>query len=278
MNIKDPSKSNISGTLSSMQETGVDYPTLIYDGPFSDSVLNKEAVGLTGEEWNIEQVSNMLEEVFKDYIFKRIDYKEESTCKIATFNFNMTLENGHEFYLQVAKKGGVILNISSYQKSTKDNLDLEACNKKAEEFAEMLEFENMKAVWSTKINNIAYINLTTVVNDTVIYPEMIKVKISAENGEIIGWEALTYAYNKKDRTTLRPTITASQARKNVSNRLVIEEGRKTLIPLEYNRELLCYEFRCTYNNYTYYVYINADTGIEENVLRVVSTLDGDLLM
>lgn len=275
---KDLSNSSISGAFSSMQETGVDYPTLIYDGPFSDSVINKKVLGLTDEEYNLEQVNNKLEEVFKNYNVKRIDYKDETKGKIETYNFNMTLENSHEYYLQVTKKGGLIIQLNSYQKSLKDNLSLEDCEQKAEEFAKMMELENMKAVWSTKINNVAYVNLTTFVDNTIIYPEMIKVKISTENGEVIGWDAQTYAYNKSERTNTKATITASEARQKVSNKLVIETEKKTLIPLDFNREVLCYEFKCSYNNYTYYVYINAKTGEEENVLRVVGTLDGDLLM
>lgn len=275
---KDLSNSSISGAFSSMQKTGVDYPTLIYDGPFSDSVINKKVLGLKDEEYNLEQVNNKLEEVFKNYNVKRIDYKDETKGKIETYNFNMTLENAHEYYLQVTKKGGLIIQLNSYQKSLKDNLSLEDCEQKAEEFAKMLELENMKAVWSTKINNVAYVNLTTFVDNTIIYPEMIKVKISTENGEVIGWDAQTYAYNKSERTNTKATITASEARQKVSNKLVIETEKKTLIPLDFNREVLCYEFKCSYNNYTYYVYINAKTGEEENVLRVVGTLDGDLLM
>lgn len=274
-NLKD---GQINTTFTSMQETGIEYPTLIYDGPFSESVTNPEIKGLTGEDWNLEQVSNMLEEVFKDYNIKRIDYKDETQGVIATYNFNMTQEDGDEYYLQVAKKGGIILTISSYQKSTKDNYELLECEEKAEEFAKMLELENMKAVWSTKLNNVAYVNLTTIVNDTIIYPEMIKVKISCESGEIIGWEARSYAYNKEDRTDLKPTQTASKAREKVSKLLTIETEKKALIPLEFNKQILCYEFKCTYNNYIYYVYINADTLVEENVLRVIDTLDGNLIM
>lgn len=274
-NLKD---GQINTTFTSMQETGLDYPTLIYDGPFSDSVMNPEIKGLTGEELNLEQVSNMLEELFKNYDVKRIDYKDETQGSITTYNFNMTLNNNHEFYLQVAKKGGVIISISSYQQSVNDNLDLETCEQKAEEFAEMLELENMKAVWSTKLNNVAYVNLTTVVNDTIIYPEMIKVKISCDSGEIIGWEARSYAYNKEDRSDLKPTKTASSAREKVSKLLSIETEKKALIPLEFNKQVLCYEFKCTYNNYIYYVYINANTLQEENVLRVIDTLDGSLMM
>ncbi len=275
VNLKD---SSFNATFTSMQETGIDYPTLIYDGPFSDSVINKEVKGLSGEEYKLDQVSHELQELFKDYDVKRIDFKEESTGKIATYNFNMTLNNGHEYYLQVAKKGGLIITISSFQKTVNDNFSLEDCEQKAEEFAKMLEIDDVKAVWSTKINNCAYVNLCTIKNDTIIYPEMIKVKISCDSGEIIGWEARTYAYNKTERTNTSPTKTASQARDKVSKLLTIETEKKALIPLEFNKEVLCYEFKCTYNDYVYYVYINADTLQEENVLRVIDTLDGKLMM
>ena len=275
INLKD---SSFKSTFTSMQETGLNYPTLIYDGPFSDSIINKEVKGLVGEEYQLDQVSHELQELFKEYNVKRIDFKEESQGKIATYNFNMTLENGHEYYLQVAKKGGLVITISSYQKSVNDNYKLSDCETKAEEFAKMLEIENMKAVWSTKINNVCYVNLCTIVNDTIIYPEMIKVKISCDSGEIIGWEARTYAYNKMDRTNLKVTKTASEAREKVSKLLTIETEKKALIPLDYTREVLCYEFKCIYNDYVYYVYINAETLVEENVLRVISTLDGNLMM
>ncbi|MBE5746296.1 MAG: hypothetical protein E7359_03310 [Clostridiales bacterium] len=274
-NLKD---GQINTTFTSMQETGLEYPTLIYDGPFSDSVMYPEIKGLTKEEWNLEQVSNMLEELFKDYDVKRIDYKDETQGTISTFNFNMTLNNGHEYYLQVAKRGGIILTISSYQKSTADNLELTECEQKAEDFAKMLELENIKAVWSTKLNNIAYINLCTVINDTIVYPEMIKVKISCETGEIMGWEARSYAYNKEERNNTMPSQTASSAREKISKLLTIETEKKAIIPLEYNKQILCYEFKCTYNNYIYYVYINADTLKQENILRVIDTLDGNLMM
>lgn len=268
----------INSTFISMQETGIDYPTLIYDGPFSDSVMNQKVEGLYGEELNIEQVSNMLEEVFKDYNVKRIDYKEETSGAVATYNFNLTLNNGHEYYLQVAKKGGLIITMSGYQQSVNDNFSLTECETKAEEFANMLELKDMKAVWSTKINNVAYVNLCTVVNDTIIYPEMIKVKVSCDSGEILGWEARSYAYNKKDRTNLKPSETLSKAREKVSSLLTIKTEKKALIPLEFNKEILCYEFMCEYNNYTYYVYIDANTLQEVNVLRIIDTLDGNLIM
>ena len=58
----------------------------------------------------------------------------------------------------------------------------------------------------------------------------------------------------------------------------IGQGRLSLSPLDFNREVLCWEFECQRDNATYYIYINAETGIEENILKVVETNDGSKLM
>ena len=52
-------------------------------------------------------------------------------------------------FVQVAKRDGFVLTISSYASSDKDEISLTDCEKKAEEFAQKLGLD-LKAVWSTK--------------------------------------------------------------------------------------------------------------------------------
>lgn len=48
----------------------------------------------------------------------------------------------------------------------------------------------------------------------------------------------------------------------------VGEGRLTLIPLRETQEVLAYEFEC-HQNGTYYIYIDARTGDECNILYVI---------
>jgi len=64
----------------------------------------------------------------------------------------------------------------------------------------------------------------------------------------------------------------------VPSGFVVEMSRLCLAPIEYGEEKLCYEYKCLENDITYYIYINAQNGVTENILRVVETNDGSKLM
>lgn len=274
-NVAD-NKNSFNEMFSNMQAEGVDYPTLIYDGPFSESQVKKEVKGLSGDEISKEQAQEKLEQIFENKKYSNLEFAGETNGIFQTYNFSFLDEENKEFYVQIAKKGGFLLTISSYISSDKDVLDLTECEKKAEEFATKLGLE-VQAVWSTKVTGVAYINLTPVIDGIIIYPDMIKVKVSCDSGEILGWEAQSYAYNHVERT-LSKEISESTARSKLSSSLEIETQKLALIPIQYGEETVCYEYKCNLNNSTYYVYINAKTGEEEQILKVISTTNGNLLM
>ena len=84
--------------------------------------------------------------------------------------------------------------------------------------------------------------------------------------------------NHTNRDDLSASISENAARSKVNSNLQIESQKLALIPKEYGKETLCYEYKCTLDNSTYYIYINANTGEEEDVLKVIETTDGSLLM
>ena len=269
-------KSSFDEMFSNMQAEGVDYPTLIYDGPFSESQVKKDVKGLTGEEFTKEQAQAKLEKIFENKKYSNLEYVGETNGIFQTYNFTFLDEEKKEFYVQIAKKGGFLLTVSSYISSDKDSLELTECEQKAEEFAQNLGLD-VHSVWSTKVTGVAYINLTPIIDGIIIYPDMIKVKVSCDTGEILGWEAQSYAYNHVERS-LSKEISESSARSKLSSILEIETQKLALIPIQYGEETVCYEYKCVLNNSIYYVYINAKTGEEEQILKVISTTNGNLLM
>ena len=52
----------------------------------------------------------------------------------------------------------------------------------------------------------------------------------------------------------------------------------TLIPDEALREKLCYEVDARLNSDRYFIYINAENGNEERILKVVETDKGTMTM
>jgi germination protein YpeB len=107
----------------------------------------------------------------------------------------------------------------------------------------------------------------------VYYPDLIKVKISLTDGNLLGWEANSYLQNHISREITMPSITQDQALKKVSPRLSVHSIRLALIPKDWGEEVLTYEFYASYGDNLYIVYINAESGYEENILMVLNTPD-----
>lgn len=269
-------ESKFDSMFSNTSSSGTEYPTLIYDGPFSDSIKTKEPLGITGEEISQEQAEEIVRNAFKQYNIKSLTLSGMVDGKIPAYSFAFQTKN-RSYYVQISKKGGLVLSVSSYGNLSKGQLELSDAMSEAENFAKNMGLSDMKSVWSTELNGVAYVNLTPVINEVIVYPDMIKAKVSLDTGSIIGWEARSYAYNHTERKDYQFVKSESTARKMVNTQLNILSVNKCIIPQDYGEEQLCYEYKCTYNNYTYYVYISGKTGQEIQTLRVVKTSNGDLL-
>lgn len=126
-------------------------------------------------------------------------------------------------------------------------------------------------------NNIVYINLAPIINHVIYYPDLVKVKVDKCAG-VIALEGKNYWYNHIARDLDNINVTFDKAQNNLSKALTVNERNYALIPNKYSGETLTYEFVCTWKDYTYYVYIDVSTGEEVNIMRVIKTTSGDLII
>lgn len=274
----DGDYNNLTSDMSAMNGEDIEYPTMIYDGPFSDSQVNKEVKGLNFGEVSMETAKSNLGKVLTGVNMDNFDFQGESKGHFTTYDFSYEDENGAYTFAQVTKKGGKLLTLSSQNIYKTKKLELENAEKIALDFAKKADISNMKVVWSDVIGDDAFINLAPVIDGVIIYPDLVKVKVDLTRGNVLGFEASSYYMNHVDRKIMPTRITQSVAKAKLYSGLKVKDTRLALIPLEYDKEVLCYEFICTMNGNTYYVYINAVNGAEENILKVIQTDNGNLLL
>lgn len=272
----DGELSSFGGGLINLNDNE-EVPSLIYDGPFSDSVINKEIKGLENKIYSEEEVREILKNNFKFFDSFTIEYVGDTVGKFATFNYNV-YNSDLSLYVQMTKRGAFLLSANSYGESTSQNsLTIDSCKTLAHNFASLMGIDNMYPVWTLKTGDIVYVNLAPIVNHTIYYPDLIKVKIDIGAGFVVGWEASNYAYNHISRESFQSKISFDDASKLLSPSLTVVERNYCIIPNEYVGESYAYEFICKWNDYTYYVYLDANTGEELNIMRVINTSSGDLL-
>jgi germination protein YpeB len=136
----------------------------------------------------------------------------------------------------------------------------------------------MTAVWVTNSNSTVYINYAYEKDDVIYYPDLIKIKIAADTGFLLGIEGANYIYNHTGERAIPDNIqSVDSARAKISSKLIIESEKLTVIPTEWNTEILAYEFSGTYKDGQYFIYITADTLQEIKVMKVIESDGGKLI-
>lgn len=264
--------------LNELQELSVEYPELIYDGPFSDGRDNREIKGLSGRSITEAEAVDIFRETFADYNPQNVYYTGKSTGNIAAFGVQGEIK-GDTVYAQITETGGKLVMFSYSGSCGAVNYDGDAATEKALDFIEKTGVNGMKPVWINLSNNVYTINFAPEINGAIIYPDLIKVRVCAETGMIIGLEATSYYYNHTERTVASPALTKSEARTKVSEDISVETARLAIVPIGENTETLCYEFSGTLDGETYYIYIDALTGRQVEMFKVISSEEeGSLLM
>ena len=69
-----------------------------------------------------------------------------------------------------------------------------------------------------------------------------------------------------------------KAKEVLNKKLEIKSEGLAFIPTEYKTEILCWEFKGNVAGTDFLVYINAETGKEEDILTIVNTPNGTLTM
>ena len=277
-NLLDGDYNNFTLKIQGIKGSDVEYPTMIYDGPFADGQLNKDPKGLSGNLVSVDYAKQVIKKQYKQIEDKDIVYKTETVGRFNTFDFEVKLDDNTMLYVQITKTAGKILTISGYGDSNAKEMTLSDAIAKARTIANEQTGVTFDCVWSDVVSGDAYINLAPVEKGIVIYPDLIKVKIDLASGEMIGYSSSSFYTNHTKRNLTSATYEKASADAKIPSGYTVEMSRLCLAPIEYGEEVLCYEYKCLKDDVTYYIYINANNGTTENILRVVQTNDGSKLM
>lgn len=272
----DEGVTQFSNSIGDLTATEVDYPTMIFDGPFSDALENKQIKGLVAEEITKEEALDYLQNVvYKDENVK-IEYVNETLGDFVTFDFKI-IDEDMEFMAQVTKRQGVLLTLVGYAESGEPTISSEKAQELAEAFASKVGFGNLTTVWLEVKENVAYINLAPTQDSVVLYPDLVKVKVDMFAQRVIGFEAKNYAFNHIERK-FTTTITLEEAEQKLGFDYVVLNTRKAIIALDNDIEVAVYEFACERIGGLFYYYVDANTGNIVQILKVVDSNGVPLLI
>lgn len=269
-------------TFESIDKGFEEMPTLIYDGPFSEHMENRKALGLKGnkvdENQAIQSLGNFLGQ---DNIRNIQKLADNNNGIINTINFKMELDGKKEDSVaeaDVSVMGGHVIWYLYNRGVGSPGIDINKAKEIGKNFLKSRGYPNMRDTYYLQNDGVATINYAYTENDITYYPDLIKVKVALDNGEVVGFEAKGFFMNHTQRDFDTPKLSDAQARQKVLRGESIRSSGLAVIPTTYGTEILCYEFIGKLDDKDFLVYINANTGAEEQVLMIINTDEGILTM
>lgn len=270
---------DISNSISEVGKTFQNYEGLIYDGAFSDHLLSSEPKFLSQKEISEDDAKKYIEEVIlNDEKIDKIEFKGESNGKIELYNFDVTLDSKQKRTISITKNDCKLYLMIGDKKVKEQNISVDEAKKRGMEFLNKLGIDNMTETYYQKTENMMVINYAATQDGVILYPDLIKVKISLDDGKVYGVEAAGYIFNHTTRNNLKPSISQEKAKSILNSSIEIISSDLALIPTESNSEILTYEFKGKIDNREFLIYINADNAREEKVLLVIDNKNGVLTM
>lgn len=268
--------SDVSDGFANVERGFQEYPSLIYDGPFSDHIENMTPQALENrraitQEEALAKLKGVLGEKGKNLV-----PAGETKGKIPVYQFRADL-GGRSIYAEVTQREGYLLNLLDSRQLGDAAIALDKAKEIAAAFLNQCGFYSMTESYYELQNNVLTINYAYSQDGVMIYPDLVKVKVAMDNGEIMGIESHGYIMNHKEGRDLSGTLlTKEQATEKIGKLMQVEKVNMAVIPTPANGEKLCYEVKGKYNDREFLVYVNAKTGAQENILMLLVTEGGTL--
>ena len=272
--------SNISKeSFNNLQESFREYSGLIYDGAYSEHLANGAKKAITGPEINENEAEQKVKDFLGENKIKEITSLGLSeNSNIAGFNFSVKDNEDNSINVAITQTGGHIISMNSDRRVEVETITQEEANEIGKNFLDEKGFHNMKETYFLKQEGIVTINYAYSQNGIIMYPDLIKVKLALDNGEILGMETTGYLNSHQERDTSNIKISKDEAKTKLNRDLEIKSEGLAVIPTEWQTEILCYEFKGKIRDTEFLVYINAENGDEEDILIITNTPNGTLTM
>ena len=271
-NLEESAEPVLSDNFEEASKDFADYPTLIYDGPFSDHIGQQKPKFLEGESEILQGNAQAVAAEYFGVTPTELSHTADTEGNLPTYNFTLG-----DSRISVTKAGGHIASVMNPREITENRLDYQQALEKAQEFFTSRGISGLKESYYVINDNKCTLNFAYTENDIVYYPDLIKVSVALDNGEVVEYNAAGFLMNHTDREPMAPQLTQEQAQSSVSPYLTVEKGGLAVIPTAGLHEVLCWEFLCAdQDGNQVLVYINASTGYEEQILILISSDQGVL--
>lgn len=266
----------------SFQTSEADFPempALVYDGPFSEHLSAQTPKMLAQSEPVTQSEAARRAADFLHVKEEALSLISVSGGTLPTYSFSLP-QTGGQGYIELTCQGGQVLSYFLDRSVKAETITVEEGVILAENFLVNWGFPQMEHSYTICQGGRLTVHFAPVMDGVYCYPDLVKVTLALDDGSLLGYEAHGYLSNHTDRVFPSPAVTPSGAAAALPDGLTILSSQLALIPTSGGtEEVLTYEFK-TENSSGQHIllYINAQTGVQQNILLLLEDASGTLAL
>ncbi|MFB9277253.1 germination protein YpeB [Cohnella cellulosilytica] len=188
--------------------------------------------------------------------------------EMAAFTVSVKGSEGASIQLDYTRKGGHLLWFMNPRDVKSRKINFDTARNKGSQFLVRHGYKNMTPIAYDEYDHVAVFTYAGTIDGVKIYPDKVTVRVALDNGEVVGLQARDHVFAPKLLTPGKPKLTKEQAQKGLNPDFRIENHSLAVIENDMREPTLCHEFVGRVNDHRYRIYLNADTGLEENIEQI----------
>ena len=254
------------------EESMTNFPTLIYDGPFSDNILSKESELLKAAKPISPREARAKACEYLKAQDRDVTDEGETGGRLAAYNFRVNGKN-----IAVSKNGGYPVYVLAEAKAGSAKLTDTDAIENAAAFLYGVGYRGLMSTYYSVHDGVCTVNFAYVQDGYTCYPDLIKVGVSLSDGGIVTLDASDYLMNHVQREIPAAAVPAEEAAAGVAETLTVKRASLAVIPTAGGGESFTHELLCeTENGQDVLVYKDTTTGKEDDILILLYSDHGVL--
>jgi germination protein YpeB len=269
---------HFSEGFANLESSFDEYPVLMYDGPFSDHIMQVSPRLL--EDAALVSKEDALVTAREVSGVEKLEYASDQAGRIPAYNFT-----DGQTTVSITRHGGHFAYMLKYRQVGEKEITNDRAVEIAAEYLKKIGFDNMIHTYFEQNAGICTINFAGYIRPSIefpnvtVYTDIIKIGVALDNGEIMSFDSRGFISAHHDRGLDAPTLSEYQARQKLSPFLTVQNAKLAIIPSSGQKERFTWEFLCRAENGNHVlVYINAHTGAEEQILLMRISENGTLVV
>jgi spore germination protein len=194
---------------------------------------------------------------------------EDKLNEFSLHFFDAQKQNGTPLNFGVSVHGGHVIFMIDGRPVTEKRLTQDHLVPRAQEMLRKWGYANTVFVSAAENDGTMVMDFAPQVGEVAIHTQLLKVMLTMDNGELVGFDAKNYWVNRHERNLPLAKLSADEARQRLAPRLQVEQALKlALVADRRGRERLVWSAAARLDEQRYRIFIDAQTGAEVDLQRV----------